>query len=186
MAKLERRLLGNFQGRRDFYWQSATKTGSGLTAIEYLAPHIFILERNETGPPIYSHAGCAIRHTIGSDPRGKVFYDYWNAEARGALERCFDLSAADHLAFRLFSLGQWAKNVAMEFETTLVPVTVADAIKKQFVGLSLMSGDRPVRAKLNSQIQHLKNVAFLYNTRAGGSSFQHIARRQAYANSERR
>jgi hypothetical protein len=186
MAKLERRLLGNCQGRQDFCRQSGTKMGSGLMAIERLAPHIFILERNETGPPIYSHAGCAIRHTIGADPRGKVFYDYWNAEARGSLERCFDLSAAGHLAFRLFSSGQWAKNVAMEFETTLVPVTVADAIKRQFVGLSLMSGDQPVKAKLNSQIQHLKDIAFLYGTRAGGSSFQHVARRPAHVNSERR
>jgi len=186
MAKLERRLLGNCQGHQDFYGQSATKMRSGLMAIECLAPHIFILEQNETGPPIYSHAGCAIRHTIGSDPRGKVFYDYWNAEARGSLERYFDLSAAGHLAFRLFSLGQWAKNVAMEFETTLVPMTVADTTKRQFVGLSLMSGDQPIKAELNSQIQHLKNIAFLYNTRAGGSSFQRVTRRQAHVNSQRR
>jgi hypothetical protein len=186
MAKLERRLLGNCQGRQDFCRQSTTKTRSGLMAIERLAPHMFILERNETGPPIYSHVGCAIRHIIGSDPRGKVFYDYWDAEAREALESCFDLSAAGHLAFRLFSLGRWAQNVAMEFETTLVPVTMADAIKRRFVGLSLMTGDRPVKAKTNSQIQHLKNIAFLCGTRAGGSSFQHAARRQAYVNSERR
>jgi hypothetical protein len=177
MAKLERRLLGNCQGRQDFYRQSATKLRSRSMAIECLAPHIFILEQNETGPPIYSHAGCAIRHTIGSDPRGKVFYDYWNAEARRSLEHYFDLSAAGHLAFRLFSLGQWAKNVAMEFETTLIPMTAADATKRQFVGLSLMSGDQPVKAKLNNQIQHLKNIAFLSSTRAGGSSIHHVARR---------
>ena len=172
MTKFERRLLENCEGCQFFCRQSATNMRSDLTAIECLAPHIFILERDETGPPIYSHVGCAIRHIIGSDPRGKVFYDYWNAEACGALEHCFDLSAAGHLAFRLFSLGQWAKNVAMEFETTLVPVSVTDTIKRQFVGLSLMSGDGPEKTKLNSQKQYLKNIAFLDNSRAGGSSFR--------------
>src|SRR5579863_5225945 len=109
----------------------ATKIGADLAAVESLAPHIFILERDETGPPIYDHAGCGVQLVIGSDPRGKTFYDYWSTEARAALESCFAIAAKRHLAFRLFSIGLQSKAPAMEVETTLIPVTAADAGKSR-------------------------------------------------------
>jgi hypothetical protein len=164
MIRLERsRILGHRGGQPHSCRCLGVKIGADLAAIEWLAPYIFILERDETGPPIYGHAGCAIQDVIGSNPRGKVFYDYWKTGARGALESYFDISAKNHLAFRLISIGPRSKTLAVEFETTLIPVTTADTRKSQFVGISLVHGGRPAKTEPDNQLQHLQNVAFVHD-----------------------
>jgi hypothetical protein len=133
-----------------------------LNAVAAL-PYIFILERDETGLPIYGHAGCAIQDVMGSNSRGKVLYDYWNTEARKALESYFDVSAESDLAFRLFSIELRSKTLAVQAESTLIPVTPADARNSQFVGISLASGGWPAKAEPDNQLQHLQNIAFVHD-----------------------
>jgi hypothetical protein len=139
----------------------AAKAGVDLATIEWLAPHIFILDLDDAGPPIYRLAGSEIQDFIGSNPRGKEFYGYWDIEARTMLERYFNVSAESHLAFRLSSIVMRSKSDAMEFETILIPVTDVDARKKCFIGISLALGDPSTKAKPPGHVQHLKSIAFV-------------------------
>jgi hypothetical protein len=137
----------------------AVKAGGDLAAIECLAPHIFILDLHEAGPPIYRLAGSEIQDFMGSDPRGKEFYGYWDLEARTRLERYFSVSAESHLAFRLSSTAAGSKTDAVEFETILIPVTAADIGKKCFIGISLALGGLATKAE--PHVQHLQRIAFV-------------------------
>ena len=139
----------------------AAKAGVDLATLECLAPHIFILDLDDAGSPIYRLAGSEIQDFIGSNPRGKEFYSYWDIEARTMLERYFNVSAESRLAFRLSSIASRSKSDAVEFETILIPVTAVDARKKCFIGISLALGDPSTKAEPPGHVQHLKRIAFV-------------------------
>jgi hypothetical protein len=171
MTRLERsQLFGHSNDWLNSYRDLVPKIEVDLTAIECLAPYAFILERDEMGPPIYSHIGCAVPDVIGSDPRGKIFYDYWSEDARQKLESYFNGSAENNLAFRLLAIAQMSKNLTVEVETTLIPVTAADAGKRQFVGISLARHGLSTKAGLSSRLQQLQNAAFVHDEPRGRCS----------------
>jgi hypothetical protein len=134
-----------------------------LASIERLAPHIFVLECEAGGPPLYRCAGSAIQDALGFDPRGRAFYENWDDGARLGLQPYFDRSAECHWAIRLSSVCQDSDphpdTSALLVETVLIPVLSDDPDKSCFIGISLMHGND--EAEPRAGLQHLRQVSYL-------------------------
>jgi hypothetical protein len=129
--------------------------------IERLAPHIFVLECQAGGPPIYRCAGRAIQAALGFDPCGEGFYQDWNVEAPAILQPYFDRSAQCHWAFRLSSFGPGPDARQHHFETVLIPVLSDDPGKSCFIGISLMQRDSRPETGPQGTGQQLEQVSYL-------------------------
>jgi hypothetical protein len=138
-----------------------------MATIERLAPHIFVLECEAGGPPLYRCAGSAIQDVLGFNPQGRAFYENWDAAARLGLQPYFDRSAECHWAIRVSSIGQdsdqdadkGATASALQVETVLIPVLSDDPRKSCLIGVSLMHGNG--EAEPRAGLQHLRQVSYL-------------------------
>jgi hypothetical protein len=159
--KREHRFLHDCESDPTAGLNRAADADIDTTTIECLAPHIFVLDLMDAGPPIYRCAGSAIQYAIGSDPQGKGYYDCWDVQSRMTLKPYFDMSAKIHRPFRVFSIGLPTNANASKFETVLIPVMSEDVRKRCFIGISLTLDNRRVKARPPRNEQRLQHVSFL-------------------------
>jgi hypothetical protein len=136
-----------------------TRSCGPLPTLAYLAPHLFVLEVRGKGSPIYRVAGSAIQRSMGLNPQGEEFYNYWDTEAQAKLEFCFNTSSEIRQPFRLSSASLSSRRDAVEYITFLIPADMIVPESVHFIGLRIALNKH--RKTTAACIQRLQQVTFL-------------------------
>lgn len=128
--------------------------------INSLVPHLFILDMEEGSEARYQLAGTAIERAFGLRLQGTNFLDLWAKPDRDLVKDFSALAVSSHRPLCLLSLCNSEK---IEFETVLVPVTMADARRKRIIGISVPLGDEPPAPPPRRRVQHLTHIGFVHD-----------------------
>lgn len=128
--------------------------------INTLVPHLFILDIEEGADARYRLAGSAIERVFGLRLQGTSFLDHWAKPDRDLVK---DFSAMAVRSHRPLCLLSFCNAEKIEFETVLVPVTIADVRRKRIIGVSMALGDEPPAPPARRRVQHLTHIGFVHD-----------------------
>jgi hypothetical protein len=130
-----------------------------FNALETLAPHIFVLSMACPDVLVCQAAGRAAQAFLGSDARGKKFYDLWTEASQKILRRYFAIAARKHRAFCALSSSRPAA-IKPDRRTFFIPAPGIDGADKRFFAITLRTGMRAPAMK-SHDTAHLHHIGFL-------------------------
>lgn len=130
-----------------------------FNALETLAPHIFVLSMASPDLLVCQAAGRAAQAFLGSDAKGKTFYELWTEASQKKLRRYFAISARKHRAFCALSSSRPTVITPDRF-TLFIPAFGTDGAHKRFFAITLRTARRTPGVKPRD-IAHLHHIDFL-------------------------
>ena len=130
-----------------------------FNALETLAPHIFVLSMASPDLLVCQAAGRTAQAFLGSDAKGKKFYDLWTEASQKKLRRYFAVSARTHRAFRALSASR-PTAIKPDRCTLFIPTIGADGAANRFIAITLRTGMH-APAMQPREIAHLHHIDFL-------------------------
>ena len=136
-----------------------------FNALETLAPHIFVLSMASPNLLVCQAAGRAALAFLGSDAKGKNFYDLWTEASQEKLRRYFVVSARNHRAFRALSASR-PTAIKPDRCTLFIPAFGADDADKRFIAITLRTRSRAPGSQ-RRDIARLHHIDFLQTQSPG-------------------
>jgi len=133
----------------------ATHSNGGTIGLSMASPELLVCQA----------AGRAALAFLGSDAKGKNFYDLWTEASQEKLRRYFVVSARNHRAFRALSASR-PTAIKPDRCTLFIPAFGADDADKRFIAITLRTRSRAPGSQ-RRDIAHLHHIDFLQTQSPG-------------------